>query len=153
MENCYSTVIRKAESCSTKQAHSIQQSHAKGMQHLEMEAIGDEGKDHLSFLTACGVALQRLWGSGDPLPPAPGKCALVYSTCLSPQYVLLDMHLPHQLLILLPLWHLGPQPYPNSNTPPLAGLYPHLNQKPPQEWLLRSHPTQREGMKCLFAKD
>ena len=52
-ENCCSTVIRKVESCGTKQACSIQQSHAEGMQHLEMEAIGEEGKDHLSFLAAC----------------------------------------------------------------------------------------------------
>ena len=44
-ENCCSIVIRKAESCGTQQACSIQQSHAKGMQHLEMEAIGEKGKD------------------------------------------------------------------------------------------------------------
>ena len=30
------------------------------MQHLEMEAIGEEGKDCLSFLTACEAAL---WAS------------------------------------------------------------------------------------------
>ena len=58
--NSCSMAIRKVESHSAKQAHSIQQSHAKGMQHLEMEAIGEEGKDHLSFLTACGAAL---WAS------------------------------------------------------------------------------------------
>ena len=44
MENCSSMVIRKAESCSAKEAYSIQQSHAEGMQHLETEAIGEEGK-------------------------------------------------------------------------------------------------------------
>ena len=64
VENCCSMAIRKAESCSTKQACTIQQSHAKGMQHLETEAIGEEGKDCLSFLTACGTAL---WAS----PPKP----------------------------------------------------------------------------------
>ena len=47
-----SMAIRKAESCGTRQACSIQQSHAKGMQCLEVEGIKKEGKDHLSFLTA-----------------------------------------------------------------------------------------------------
>ena len=51
-------IIRKAESHRAKQAHSIQQSHAEGMQHLEMEAIKEEGKDCLSFLATCSVALQ-----------------------------------------------------------------------------------------------
>ena len=58
--NCCSMVIRKAESFGAKQAHSIQQSNAKGMQHLEMVAIGEEGKDWLSFLATCGAAL---WAS------------------------------------------------------------------------------------------
>ena len=57
-ENCLSTTIRKAESHSTKQACSIQQSHAKGIQHLETDAIEEEGKDCLSFLTICSAALQ-----------------------------------------------------------------------------------------------
>ena len=59
-ENCCSMAIRKVESHSAKQACFIQQSHAEGMQHLEMEAIGEEGKDCLSFLTACGAAI---WAS------------------------------------------------------------------------------------------
>ena len=70
VENCCSTVIRKAESCGAKQACFIQQSHAKGMQHLEMETIVEEGKDCLSFLTAGEAALcaspPKTWGSGDP---------------------------------------------------------------------------------------
>ena len=156
VENCCSTAIRKAESHGAKQAHSIQQSYVEGMQCLEVEAIGEEGKDHLSFLVTCGAALwaspQRLWGSGNPLPPAPGKCALVYSTKHSSQYLLLNMNLPHWFFILLPPWHLGPWPYPNGDTPPPARLYPHLNWKPPQEWSLRSHPTQREWRTCLFTK-
>ena len=45
------------DSHSTKQSHSIQQSHAEGMQHLEMEAIGQEGKDYLSFFAASRAAL------------------------------------------------------------------------------------------------
>ena len=60
--NCAS-IIAEAESCCsiaiTKvESHGAKQSHAKGMQHLETEAIEEEGKDHLSFLTTCGAALQ-----------------------------------------------------------------------------------------------
>ena len=43
-ENCYSMAIRKAESHGTKQALSIQLLHVEDMQHLEMEAIEEEGK-------------------------------------------------------------------------------------------------------------
>ena len=57
-ENCCSTAIREAESSSTSKAQSIQQSHAKDIQHLEVKAIEEEGKDHLGFLTACGAALR-----------------------------------------------------------------------------------------------
>ena len=78
-ENCCSVAIRKVESHGTKQAHSIQQAHAEGMQHLETEAIREEGKDCLSFLATCGAALQasppKPMGSGDPLSSDPGKFA------------------------------------------------------------------------------
>ena len=50
--------IREAESYSVAQACSMQQSHLEGMQHLETDALGEEGRDHLSFLSACGAALQ-----------------------------------------------------------------------------------------------
>ena len=63
-----------------------------------------------------------------------------------------DMNLPYQSLTLLPTWHLGPHPDPNDSTPPTAMLYPHLDQKPPPEWPLRSHPTQSKGMRCPFTK-
>ena len=79
-ENCCSVAIRKVESHGAKQAHSIQQSHAEGMHHPEMGAIGEEGKDHLSFLATCGAAPQSPWDSGESLSPAPGKCTPVYST-------------------------------------------------------------------------
>ena len=58
VEGCCYTAIRKAESSCANQACSIQLMHAKGMQCLEMEAIEEEGKDHLSFLATCGTALQ-----------------------------------------------------------------------------------------------
>ena len=40
------------------QAHSIQQSHSEGMQHLEAAALEEEGRGCLSFLSACWAALQ-----------------------------------------------------------------------------------------------
>ena len=55
------------------------------------------------------------------------------------------MNLSHQLLMLPPhgTWVFSPI---KMVTPlPPSGMYPFLNLKPPQEWLLKSHPTQREG--------
>ena len=40
------------------QAGSLQQSHAKTIQHLEEEAIEEESKGQLNFLSACQAALQ-----------------------------------------------------------------------------------------------
>ena len=57
-EACSTADIRKVESHCAEHACSIQQSHVEGMQHLEMEAMEEEGRDHLSFLAACGMALQ-----------------------------------------------------------------------------------------------
>ena len=50
--------IREAESHSMAQACSIQQSHSEGMQHLETDALEEEGRDCFSFLSTCGAALQ-----------------------------------------------------------------------------------------------
>ena len=50
--------LERLESYSVAQAHSIQQSHSEDMQHLKIDALEEEGRDHLSFLSACGVALQ-----------------------------------------------------------------------------------------------
>ena len=58
VENCCSTAIREAESSGTFKAHWIQQSHAKDIQHLEAEAIEEEGRDCLAFLATCGTALR-----------------------------------------------------------------------------------------------
>ena len=85
VEGCCSTAIRKAESCGAKQACSIQLLHAKGMQCLETQAIEEDRKDCLSFLTTHGTALQAsspeaCGGAVDPLTPAHGECAFGYSS-------------------------------------------------------------------------
>ena len=57
-ENHCFTAIREAESQGALQAHLIQQSHAKNMQHLEAEAINEERMDCLTFLATCCSALR-----------------------------------------------------------------------------------------------
>ena len=56
VEACCTTIIRKSESCCVENAHSIQQSHAEDIQHLEIDTMEEEGRDCLSFLAACGAA-------------------------------------------------------------------------------------------------
>ena len=53
-----STAIREAESQGASQAGSIQQSHAKDIQHLKEEAIEEESKGQLNFLSTCQAALR-----------------------------------------------------------------------------------------------
>ena len=57
-ENCCSTAMKEAESRSASKACSIQQSHTQDIQCLEAEAIEEEGRDHLAFLTICGTVLR-----------------------------------------------------------------------------------------------
>ena len=57
-EACCSTAIREAEALEASQACSIQQSHAKGIQCLEEEAIKEESKGQLNFLSVCQAALE-----------------------------------------------------------------------------------------------
>ena len=53
-----STAIREAEAWRASQASSIQQSHAKGIQHLEEEAVEEESKGQLNYLSACQATLE-----------------------------------------------------------------------------------------------
>ena len=53
-----STAIRKAEAWGASQASSIKQSHTNSIQHLEEEAIEEESKHQLNFLSACQAALE-----------------------------------------------------------------------------------------------
>ena len=54
----YSTAVRDAETWGASQADSLHQSHAKSIQHLEEQAIEEESKSQLDFLSACQAALQ-----------------------------------------------------------------------------------------------
>ena len=57
-ENCCSSAIWDTESQGASNAHSIQQSHTKGIQHLEVEAIEEEVRDCLTFHTTWSAALR-----------------------------------------------------------------------------------------------
>ena len=57
-ENCCLSAIWYAESQGTSNACSIQQCHAKHIQHLKAEAIEEEGRGCLAFITTCGAALR-----------------------------------------------------------------------------------------------
>ena len=50
--------IRDSEAWGASQAHSLQWRHAKSIQHLEEQAIQEEGKSQLDFLFACQAAIQ-----------------------------------------------------------------------------------------------
>ena len=89
-EACCATDIRKAESHCVDHACSIQQSHAANMQHLEMEDMEEEGRDHLSFLVACGVALHACpprspWGTNVSLQLLTGNMSLATLLAIPPQ--------------------------------------------------------------------
>ena len=156
VENGCSMAIRKVGSHSAKQAHSIQQSHGIGMQGPEAEVIKKEGKYCLSFLTACGA---DLWASSlkdhrvlvTPFHLLLGNAPLSTLLIIHPQYLLPNMSLPHCLLILLHPWHLSPLPHLNSDTPPQSDCIPTSIGSHPKS-CPKEHPTQREGMKCLFTK-
>ena len=57
-EACCSTAIRETEAWGASQASFIQQSHVRDIQHLEEEAIEEESKGQLNFLSTCQAALE-----------------------------------------------------------------------------------------------
>ena len=133
-EACCTTAIRKVESCCAEHACSIQQLHAEGMQHLEMEAIKEEGRDHLSFLATCGTALHAcpLEAHGVPIGPLQllmGNVPLATLLNIPPRYLPLKMNPLSWPPIQLPPGHPGPLPGPNGDTLPPIMRCPHLDQE------------------------
>ena len=107
VENHCSTTIREAKSSGASKACSTQKSHAKDIQHLEMEAIEEEGKDCLAFLTTCSAALRASPPKGYGimvttyhllLGKVPTSTLLIIPWGVSP----LNGNLPHRLLLALP---------------------------------------------------
>ena len=92
-----------------------------------------------------GQPLQRLCGSGDPLPPAPGKHALVYSTKSFTPSIFCTQHesappVPHPTAPMAS----GPPAPSKWQHPSPAGLYPHLNWKPSQRVAPEEPPPLEE---------
>ena len=128
-ENYCSTAIREAKSSGTSKAHSIQQSHAKVIQCLEVEAIEEEGKDHLAFLATCSTALRASPPKAHgimvtPLPPTTRKCSYIYPAEYSPRGIPLNGNLPCRLLLSLPQHWPDSHPSPSSSTTCLTGWSP-----------------------------
>ena len=118
--NCAHSIKEAEAHCSTtlgaSQASSIHQSHAKGIQHLEEEAIKQESKGQLNFLSACQAALEA-----SPLQ----SCSMLLAS-----YEVLLGHTPMSHLLnipqgasplkkglplgLLPLLCLSPHPGPSD---------------------------------------
>ena len=129
-ENCCLIAIREAESRGTSKACSIQQSHTKDIQHLEVEAIEEEGRDHLTFLTACNTALRA------SLPKAHG-------IMVTPFHLLLG-NAPTSTLLSIPPGVSPPEEKPAPQTPPSsdpAATGPSLQSK----WWHNS-PDQAESL-------
>ena len=112
-----SKAIREAEALGASQASCIQQSYTKGIQHLEEEAIEEESKGQLNFLSTCQAALDA-----SPLK----FCGMLLASC----HVLLGhtsmshlFHIPQGAsppkkglpLELLPLLYLGLHPGPSNS--------------------------------------
>ena len=147
VEVCCITAFRKAESYCAKHAYSIQQLHAEGMQHLEMEAIEEEGRDW-PLLPSClwnsimGLPPGNPWGTNWPPPIAHGKCVSGHPLEHSPRYLPLERNLPSWSLIQPPLWHPGPPLGPNSDTLPPTMWCPHLSWEIRLQGHLKSHPLK-----------
>ena len=102
-ENCCSTTIREAESRGASKAHSIQQSHARDIQHLEAEAIEEEGRDCLTFLATCSTALRAS-------PPE------AHGIMITPFHLPLG-NAPTSTLLSIPLGVSPPEQEPAPQTP------------------------------------
>ena len=114
--NCCSTAIREAESIVTSKAYSIQQSHAKDIQCLEAEAIEEEGRDCLAFLTTCCTALRA----------SPPKA---HGIMVTPFHLLLG-NAPMSTMLSIPLGVSPPEWEPVPWTPPSSA--PAVTRPSPQ---------------------
>ena len=128
-ENCCLSAIWEAESQGASNACSIQQSHAKDIQCLEAEAIEEEGRDCLAFLTACNTALRAN-------PPE------AHGLIVTPYHLLLG-NAPTSALLSIPLGVSPSEPEPALHTPPKpSGATAGRAASPPQKEALMSCPCQ-----------
>ena len=107
-EGCCAANIRKAESHCAKHAGSIQQSYAESMQHLEMEAMEEKGRDCLSFLATCGLTLctyppETHWVLMSPLQILMRNMSLATLLAVPPQVSTAREELTHALTQVAPV--------------------------------------------------
>ena len=155
-EACCTTDIRKAESHCVEHACSIQQAHAEDMQLLEKEAMEVEGRDCLSFLATCGIALQTcppeahgvLMG---PLQLLTGNMSQATLLNIPPLVPPLGKNLPLWFPILHLQQHLGPPQGSNNDTLCLTRWSPHHGQEM-KSWGLEELPCLRWKDETPFNK-
>ena len=147
--------LREAESCCMDPAHIIQQSHSDNMQHLEREAIEEEEKDHQSFLSACGMALQVCPLKAQEvlichLQMLMGNMSLATLLAIPPRHQPSGRNPPLWFPIQPPWWHLYPPQGPNNDTIcSIRWCLCHSQEtKLPGFW--KSHPTRNGRMRCLL---
>ena len=133
-EACCSTATREVEAQGASQASSIQQSHAKGIQHLEEEAIEEESKGQLNFLSVYQATLKA-----SPLE----SCGMLLAS-----YQVLLGHTPMSHVFSIPQ---GAAPSQQGSTlgflPLLPILHPDLHPGPSGSI---THQTQ--WISCLLAR-
>ena len=103
-ENCCLSAIQDAEPQGTSNAHCIQQPHTRDIQHLEVEAIEEEGRDCLAFLTTCSATLRA---------NHPEACGIM----VTPYHLLLG-NAPTSTLLKIPPGVSPPELEPALQTPP-----------------------------------
>ena len=135
----HATTIREAESQGASQADSIQQSYAKDIQHLEDEAIEEESKGQLNFLSACQAALRA--GPPESCGVLAPPITYYWGMCQCPIFLTFPMEHPplkkgpsQRLLPLLLLLHLDFHPGPSGSITHQTQWMSHL--------LVRSYPRQ-----------
>ena len=125
-ETMCAAAIREAETTFSECTHILQQSHGECIGKMERETIEEEGRDHQTFLTACGVALQ--------VCPPEAHGILMY---------------PLQLLMgnmsLAALLAISPQPSTTMGEPAPATPHPTALAVPTPKWQCHSSRDEATG--------
>ena len=128
------TGIRKAKAANAMQASKLQWQHQEAMQNLEEEALEVEKCIHLSFLWACGVALQ--------VCPNEALAKLMYPLNL----LMGSLSLPGPLMVTSPLTTRLRNPIPTPHCPsrPAAAVpSPRAKQHQSPDWEAEAdHPRE-----------
>ena len=124
-----SLVIQEVESFGATQACSIQQSHAKDIQHLEEESLEEERRGQLNFLSACQATLDASLPESHDVLITPYHLLLGYMLISNllpfPQEHLPLNKGPSLVFLPLPPLHLGLCPDPSCSITNQTWWVPH----------------------------